>query len=79
LGRSTFFYGAAVFLTSTGASTVFAAVTGPALRASSTSARIILPAGPVPLIDTTSSPFSVAVFLASGLINTLSPEVDDVF
>jgi hypothetical protein len=40
---------------------------------------MILPAGPVPLIVTTSIPFSVAVFLASGLINTLSPEGYDVF
>jgi hypothetical protein len=40
---------------------------------------MILPAGPVPLIVTTSIPFSFAVFLASGLINTLSPEGYDVF
>jgi hypothetical protein len=47
------------------------------LRASSTSARIILEFGPVPEIWLMSKPFSRAVFFARGLMKILSP--DDVY
>ena len=49
-------------------------LTGPAFRASSTSARIILEFGPEPEIFAISKPFSSAVFFARGLIKILSPD-----
>jgi len=75
LGISTL-AGVAAFLTST-AGSCFATLGGAALAAamaSSISAAIILLLGPVPLIPYRSTPFSVAIFLAKGLTNFLSPE-----
>jgi len=75
LGISTL-AGVAAFLTSTTGS-CFTTLGGAALAAaiaSSISAAIILLLGPVPLIPYRSTPFSVAIFLARGLTNFLSPE-----
>jgi len=76
LGISTL-EGVAAFLTSLTSTAGYATLGGAALAAamaSSMSAAIILLLGPVPLITYIFTPFSVAIFLAKGLINFLSPE-----
>lgn len=60
-----------------GAPTLLAAYGFPDLRASSTSALMILSLGPVPLIDPKSTPDSSAIFFANGDTKILSPDVRD--